>query len=734
MNIEKNTEMYLPQTPFRGTFRELLALVKKYPAMVESSKARLYRLIVREGINEKRSAELERLYGTDTVKAFNAFKMFYGTERSVHEFVVNYLLPATLGAEADKQAPVLIGPPSSGKSDWVSRLKTILRGAEPVPYNDACPVHDNPMSLLYMIPVVAERQADSEGTSDFNSRFAELKLDQLKSLGLEDLIDYNSMVKQILSANGLEDNSLASVAALPVDEMVSAIAYGLGLPKGSRNAIGAPCPHCQERILGEFAYKGKAVSIADFPVNSMRFTTDFQGSNGIVDVAEVQPLNFDLATWIGSENLALMGRVDARDPRAVNLNGAFNKGNRGIVILTEGLKNPPEAQRVLLEALQGRRLGLPAPQTGSLFFDGIILIHSNEEEYVKFINNKANEPYADRFWRIWFGYPLELSQDIKVLRKFFASSEFAKPVSEGGVHVEPMVFEMASRLQILTRIEPHPTVPLNVKLAVYDGREVRQHGMGTKITLEDLKNAASAREGLSGMSPRETTKILTAVASEALGTTNCITSKAYRDRLRSWFKSNVTDEKQRERLMGFIARELDESRKKEAQRVILASMIDGFKDECQSLFEKYVDNIEAYARHTAVRRPGGYNVGQIGGDETFMREIESDPDWGVTSAEAPKFRAEIMVAVNQYLSENRNTKMIPYTCHEAVRKCIERYVLRRVTSTARIFSSGSSRTEEDRKKLASAKDRLIADYGFCPHCADELLREVEENPDFLVEK
>jgi predicted Ser/Thr protein kinase len=123
----------------------------------------------------------------------------------------------------------------------------------------------------------------------------------------------------------------------------------------------------------------------------------------------------------------------------------------------------------------------------------------------------------------------------------------------------------------------------------------------------------------------------------------------------------------------------------------------------------------------------------VGGDETFMREIETDPDWGVTLAEAPKFRAEILAAVNQHLTEKR-TANVPYTCHQAVRRCIERYVLKKVRSGARLFSSASARNDEDRRKINDAKERLVKQYGFSEWSAEELLREAEENSDFLVER
>ena len=69
-----------------------------------------------------------------------------------------------------------------------------------------------------------------------------------------------------------------------------------------------------------------------------------------------------------------------------------------------------------------------------------------------------------------------------------------------------------------------------------------------------------------------------------------------------------------------------------------------------------------------------------------------------------------------------------------MQKCTERYVLKKVRTGARLFSSSSARSNEDRAKINAAKDRLVEKFGFSPWSADELLREAEENSDFLVER
>ncbi len=369
----------------------------------------------------------------------------------------------------------------------MNRIKNICRTADPVPFLKGSRVHDNPLNLFYMVQLVAEKQADAELESgkdfDFAARVDEIKLEILESLELAKLINFSDASFKAIMTGAGQPHSIVGMAKLDANDLVSAVVAGLGLPRSTRNAVGTPEPLIQDLVLGVYpAPRQAGGDHGDMQIDSMRFTDDFSGSSGIVDVAEVQPLNFDIAEWIGSENLANMGRFQEGDPRLINLNGAFNKGNRGLVILTEGLKNPPEAQRVLLEALQGRRVKLPAPLAGSCFFDGLIIIHSNEGEYDKFMKVRENEPYADRFFRIWFPYPLEMTQAEKVIRKFWNGSEFAKTVAEGGVHVDPDVFPYLARMEVLTRIDKNSPVPLNIKVDAYDGRSMRDRGMGMKVS------------------------------------------------------------------------------------------------------------------------------------------------------------------------------------------------------------------------------------------------------------
>jgi serine protein kinase len=735
MNTKRSLKPgYLPSFRKQVTLAQALELGKEYPALFESAFGRMERLILREGLDELRMARLQRLGYPKTVKSYNAFsKRFKGIDAPIHRFVNDFIVAGASNGEAAKQIFVAIGGKGSGKSQFFNALKRLARKAEPMPYNGGCPVHDNPLSMLYMIPTLAEKRIDSEGfEGDYLEALVSFKADILKSLGLDKLIDFNHpKVKSLLSKN---DSALTieGVAELDIEDLVSAVIFGLGMPEGTRGAVGHPCPFCQVKVLGLFEYAGRAVPIDQFPVGWFRYSTDFEGSIGIVDVSEVEPNNFEIGTWIGWEDLSQAGRYQPGDPRNVVLNGALPQGNRGWVMFTEGFKNPKEARRVELEATQGKRVPLPAPLVGSLFIDEMLAINSNEAEYNSWINDPANEPYKDRYMLTWFKYPLEMDAAREIFLAIWGETEFANPASPKHTHLDPMVPELAARLEILTRIEPHTGLDPNAKVDAYNGVAIRQKGQ-TKLSLDALRNAASAREGLTGNSPRELAKQVGALAAEAIDDGSCVTARAFFQRLVVEARENFSDEEAYKAYLKLVNTLLDESYRREASRMWLAACIEGFTGKAQEIFDKYLDNIQAFATNQSIQSPGGYTRVPGGGDTRFMREIESDPNWGVTESEAPKFRAEIMIAVNNWMKENRGKANVPYTCHEPVRRCIERYVVNQLRSTARKLSLRSVRSDEDKRHLAEVTRRLVSDYGYCEHCANELLKEVEEKESFLIE-
>ena len=725
---EERAKFFLPEEPFKGTLKTFLPAAIEFPAYVESAKSRMFRLIVRQGVNVVRSEKLERIYGKPIV-AYKAFDEFYGIEPYIHQVVAECFGAAIHGGEADKQVLVLIGPKGSGKSQFAKKLKKILKSSEPIPYAAHSPMRVNPLNLLFLVPQVAQKMVlDGEAKSTREAR----KL-ILTNLGLQDLpLNYqNRDALKAFNQAGAEPGFDGLCEITDADQLVSAIVHAMGLPRATRANLGYPDPFVKDRVLGKYIDKSETFPLWDYPVESFYFADDQEGAVGICSVKEVQPLNFDMRVMIGEENIAVLGNVDRADPRSVELNGAYNLSNRGMLEFVEGFKNPKEAHRSVLEATQDKSIPAPDPMRLNLHWDGVLIYHSNAPEFREFKQEPKNEPYLDRFIQINWPYPLEASEMERVIQKEWGGTDFAVPQSEGGCHLEPTIVPYLARFAVLTRLEPSNQVAdLMIKLDAYNGDESRLRGMGTKIDVLALKREASPWEGMDGVSPRFISKLLTGLASEAVVKNHAITSREVRERLYESIR-HIQDEKVQKLYREFISRQLDEWRRKRLARIVLAAMVEGFKGECQDVFRKYFDNVQAYNRNTTVRASSGSSF-RSGPDEDFMRKIEADPELNITSAQSKSFRAEVASVVAAFMTDNQ-TVDVPYTCYEPLQRAIERFVCAKVKDTARVLNSANAGTDEERRKLATVKQRLVSEHGFDEYTADEVLKEAEETRDFLKE-
>lgn len=170
------------------------------------------------------------------------------------------------------------------------------------------------------------------------------------------------------------------------------------------------CPICRYRLKNE--YNGE---YERFPVETVDFS--IRSRKGIGVVPPVDPNNQDTSVLIGSVDISKIDLYPEDDPRVLSLNGAFNVGNRGIVEFIEVFKNETEYLHTMITATQEK--SIPSPGKGSMiYFDGIILAHSNEAEWNKFKSDHTNEAILDRIVKIEVPYCLELNEEIKIYEKY----------------------------------------------------------------------------------------------------------------------------------------------------------------------------------------------------------------------------------------------------------------------------------------------------------------------------
>ena len=170
------------------------------------------------------------------------------------------------------------------------------------------------------------------------------------------------------------------------------------------------------------------------------------------------------------------------DPRIFSLNGAFNVGNRGLVEFIEVFKNDVEYLHTIITATQEK--SIPSPGKGSMiYFDGLIIAHSNEAEWNKFKSDHTNEAILDRIVKVEVPYCLELEEEIKIYEKILKKSNF-------GAHIAPHTIEVAAMFAILSRLTPSAKVDPITKLKIYNGEDLVEKGTTKKVDIVELREEA----------------------------------------------------------------------------------------------------------------------------------------------------------------------------------------------------------------------------------------------------
>ena len=238
------------------------------------------------------------------------------------------------------------------------------------------------------------------------------------------------------------------------------------------------CPVCRYKLQHEYAGRYE-----EFPVVTVEFSKRARVGLGVVP--PVDPNNQDTSVLIGSEDISKLDLYSEGDPRVLELNGALNIGNRGLVEFIEVFKNEIEYLHCMITATQEKVV--PAPgRHGLVYVDTVIVAHSNEAEWQKFKADHTNEAILDRIVVIRVPYNLRLSEEVKIYQKIIRYSDFR-------AHVAPHTLEVASMFAILSRLEPTAKCDLMTKLKLYNGEEVVEKGRTKKVDVQELREAANAK-------------------------------------------------------------------------------------------------------------------------------------------------------------------------------------------------------------------------------------------------
>ncbi|MPQ43041.1 PrkA family serine protein kinase [Clostridium tarantellae] len=462
------------------------------------------------------------------------------------------------------------------------------------------------------------------------------------------------------------------------------------------------CPVCRYRLMNE--YKGQ---YEDFPVETKGFS--IRSRKGIGVVPPVDPNNQDTSILTGSIDISKMDMYAEDDPRIFSLNGAFNVGNRGLVEFIEVFKNDVEYLHTIITATQEK--SIPSPGKGSMiYFDGLIIAHSNEAEWNKFKSDHTNEAILDRIVKIEVPYCLELSEEQKIYEKILKKSNFR-------AHISPHSIEVAAMFAILSRLESSMKVDPITKLRLYNGEDIVEKGSTKRIDVLELKEEAGPMEGMKGISTRFIIKAIDNALSSSEH--QCINPLSIMESIIKSIKDLDISQDDKKKYLGFIQDTIRKEYNKILEKEITKAFIHSFREQAESLFNNYLDNAEAYVNQNKLK--DNSTGEELNPDEHFMRSIEEQI--GISEASSKGFRADVTSYMFYVV---RSGAKIDYTSYEPLKEAIEKKLTASVKDLSRIITKSRVRDKEQDEKYNSMVAEMQKN-GYCSHCCDVILKYAANN-------
>jgi serine protein kinase len=462
------------------------------------------------------------------------------------------------------------------------------------------------------------------------------------------------------------------------------------------------CPVCRYRLKEEFQGKWEEV-----PVRTYEFSV--RAKRGVGVVPPVDPNNQDTSVLVGGEDISKLDLYSEGDPRVLDLSGALNVGNRGMVEFIEVFKNETEYLHAMITATQEK--SIPAPgRHGMIYVDTCIVAHSNEAEWKKFRSDHTNEAILDRIVTVKVPYNLRLSEEVKIYKKIIRQSRFTADIA-------PHTIEIASMFAILSRLDPTNKCDLLTKLKLYNGEEVVEKGKTKKIDIVELREEAK-NEGMNGVSTRFIMKALDNALTDNIET-NAIHPISVREALVNMVKEADYPEDIRKQYLEFLQDTLHKEYLEILEREITKAFVYSYQDQAESLFQNYLDHAEAYV--TKKKLKDRNTSEELEPDEAFMKSIEEQI--AIIGTASDGFRQEVIA----YLwSAGRKGEKVSYESYEPLKEAIEKKLMSSVRDVSRIITKARTRDDDQGKKYDRMVEQLIKN-GYPASCVDTILKYAANN-------
>ncbi len=386
--------------------------------------------------------------------------------------------------------------------------------------------------------------------------------------------------------------------------------------------------------------------------------------------------NQDISSLVGKIDIRKLKHFSQNDPDAYSFSGALCRANQGVMEFVEMFKAPIKTLHPLLTATQeGNYVGTEA--IGAIPFQGIVVSHSNVDEWEKFRNNKLNEAFIDRIYLVKVPYTLRYSEEEKIYKKMLEHSGLS------GSPCAPQTLEMLAQFSVLTRLKDHENSTLYTKMKVYNAENMREKDVKAK-TIQEYRDYAGVDEGMTGMSTRFAFKVLSQtfnyspheVAADPVHLMVVLENAIRQEQLGSSTE---------ERYLNFIKSELVTRYAEFLGNEIQKAYIESYQEYGQNLFMRYLAYADAWIQDVEFKDP---DTGLLLNREQLNAELEKiEKPAGISN---PKdFRNEVVNYALRYKAKNGED--LQWTSYNVIRDVIEKRMFSQVEDLLPVISFESKK-------------------------------------------
>ena len=414
-----------------------------------------------------------------------------------------------------------------------------------------------------------------------------------------------------------------------------------------------------------------------------------------IGIAKTEPgdeNNQDISSLVGKVDIRQLEHHSQDDTDAYSYSGGLCLANQGLLEFVEMFKAPIKVLHPLLTATQeGNCMGTEG--LSAIPFDGIILAHSNESEWLSFKGNRNNEAFLDRIYIVKVPYCLRVTEEQKIYDKLLGSSSLAE------APCAPGTLKLMAQFAVLSRLKEPENSNIYSKMRVYDGENLKDVDPQAK-SLQEYRDYAGVDEGMTGLSTRFAFKILSQVFNfdhqEVAANPVHLMYVLERRITQEQFPAEV-EERYLSFIKGYLAPNYVDFIGKEIQTAYLES----YSEYGQNIFDRYVTYADYWIQSEEYRDP---DTGESFDRAALNEELEKiEKPAGISN---PKdFRNEVVnfVLRAKARNEGRNPS---WTSYEKLREVIEKKMFSNTEDLLPVISFNAKSSAEDQKKHDDFLERM----------------------------